>query len=158
MQWHSDDIWRCHKCNDMLPISHLTTETLTCLGTTLAFFSYHKWSLNERGFTLMLEYPWMTFHQQKLDSSFISIEHLVHLHFALHWVLKLFQCISSCKRHQLIYHDYHSTVNSIHCVCTKQALSAIRNNQRCFNTIIENVFCTCIFAISKILSLGTSAV
>ena len=47
---------------------------LPCHGTTVAFFSYHKWSSNECGFTPTLKYSLMTFHQQKL-ASFISIEH-----------------------------------------------------------------------------------
>ena len=37
---------------------------LPCHGTTVAFFSYHKWSSNECGFTSTLKYPLMTFHQQ----------------------------------------------------------------------------------------------
>ena len=56
---------------------------LPCHGTTVAFFSYHKWSSNECGFTPTLKYSLMTFQQQKLDS-FIRNEHWCTC--ILHWI------------------------------------------------------------------------
>ena len=125
---------------------------LPCHGTTVAFFSYHKWSSNECGFTPTLKYSLMTFHQQKL-ASFISIEH---------WCT----CTLRCTGFQSCINAFHLARRIRSFIMTsiqRWILFIVFAPNKHFlqsetTTIIKNVFCAWICVIGKMLSLSTSAV